>query len=146
MVARNMQRIQINIPQKKSCVKLVTYQNYKKVRGQKNIRYKFVDVKSLRNWFLYVPPGLTANCTCFILPTLYLYVLLRILAINNFYLPKRHSACRFFKCRRCMFTVMQDLNSLTHWQRHKIPNKEVSLPGSLCFLYLLTCFVVLIRN
>jgi hypothetical protein len=37
IVARNMYRIQIN--QKKLCVKLVTYQNYTKMHGQKNIKF-----------------------------------------------------------------------------------------------------------
>ena len=39
IVARNMQRIQINILQKKLCVRLFTHQNYRKMHGQKNIKF-----------------------------------------------------------------------------------------------------------
>jgi len=37
-VARNMERIEINIYKKKMCVKLVIYKNYTEMHGQHNIR------------------------------------------------------------------------------------------------------------
>ena len=47
LTVRNMQRIQINISQKKLCIKLFTYRNYTKMHGQENI-------KKSRNYIAYV--------------------------------------------------------------------------------------------
>ena len=44
-----MQRIQINILQKKLRVKLVTYRNYTKMHGQKNIKFSGYSVTSVEN-------------------------------------------------------------------------------------------------
>jgi hypothetical protein len=50
IVARNTQRIQICVSQKKLCVKLVTYQNYTKMHGPQNI--KILCRNMLENWCL----------------------------------------------------------------------------------------------
>ena len=39
MVARNMQRIEINIHEKELCVKLVIYKDYGEMHGQQNIKF-----------------------------------------------------------------------------------------------------------
>ena len=39
MAARNMQRIEINIHEKESCLKLVIYKDYTETHGQQNMKY-----------------------------------------------------------------------------------------------------------
>ena len=50
MDARNMYRIEINIHEKESCVKLVIYKDYTKMHVQQNIKFGSIACMHLYSW------------------------------------------------------------------------------------------------